>query len=449
MGATSALGTTTSPETQAEQDAISKMRGVYESFFTSRYSLEQEFPFRLISIRDTLAPYQADTNVLSNVLEFDIDKRLQDVDADKIKGTLISALAPVLYTLTTTDRDKIDIFSIASQVSGKALKDLLSIRSEITKALTKHQRENITYRLYLAPYRKTDARLVYNEQKIDMVRYGHVSLLNDQRTTAQETIAHEIDLQRANLYYSYNRKQTAPSFLAAGMHFVFSKDSATLNCEILVHLYPRSFPYKDIADNIQFREIVIPAGEDFRHPVALLKMEMPIYQTGEAVDPTLTNQFGNFAGIKDYRFILAEQKNRRFTPYLLGHLNKFKPLDVKFQFQTVLLSLRTLQAETVNMVFAPSFRVGSLLQANLGGYTLKKVDEEFKTTINESLREAKQKALDKVTLELQAKVKAEMETRLTATAKNKEVSDLIKNGVMFGLEKILAQAESRLTPPSN
>ena len=225
------------------------------------------------------------------------------------------------------------------------------------------------------------------------------------------------------------------------MHFTFGKDIATLDCEILLHLYPRSFPYKETVDNIAFREMIIPTGDDFRHPVALLKLAVPIYQADTTKEPTLTMKFGNFAGIKDHQFVISEQKNSKFTPYLLGSVTKFKPLDVKFQFKTVLLSLRTLQAEKVNMVFRPMFKIGSLLQANLGGYTVKKVNEEFKISINASLDEAKDKAIDQLT----AEAKKDVGAIVAETAKNKEVSELLKEGIMFGLEKILARAEGRLT----
>lgn len=439
------LAASTAEQTD-EQKAISKMRGYYESFFTSRYSLEQEFPFRLVSIREQMVEYQPNTDVLSDMLGLSVDRHLQNLDAEKIRGTLVNALTPILYTLTTANPDAIDFLAIASQITGKALNDLLSIRSDVNKILTQSQRKEINYRLYLAPYRKTDARLVYNEHKINMTRYGQVSLFNDQREKSQSTIAQEIDLQRAHIYYQHDyKKRTAPSLLAVGMHFTFGKDVATLDCEILLHLYPRSFPYKETVDSITFREMVIPTGDDFRHPVALLKMNVPIYQAGKPQEPTLTMQFGNFAGIKDHQFVISEQKNSKFTPYLLGSVSKFKPLDIKFQFRTVLLSLKTFQAETVNMVFRPIFKIGSLTQANLGGYTIKKVDEEFKTSINDSLSEAKDKAIDSLT----AEAKKEMSAALAETAKNKEVSELIKEGVMFGLEKLLAKADEKLASPHN
>ena len=88
------------------------------------------------------------------MLGFSVEKHIQNFDITGIKGKLVNALTPAIYALITSESGAIDFFTIASQVTGKAFVDLVSIRSEVNRVLAKHQRKKLTYRLYLAPYRK-------------------------------------------------------------------------------------------------------------------------------------------------------------------------------------------------------------------------------------------------------------------------------------------------------
>ena len=374
------------PVLQAQTNVFQQLHDSYESFFVSRYSLEQEFPFRLISVRAELIPYQAQMDIRHPILS-----RLQLVDVDQFRATLFKSFMPIMYNIVTGNGH--DPLTTTKQFIGRAGRAIVADNHHRwQKYLQASGQQRVTYRLLLAPYRKTDARLFYDRQKISMVRNGNLaegSLLWDEgQVDVQRHVSKEIDLLRAFLYYQH--KQTSnrqtPRFLGAILTVDIESKAVVLTGEVLVHLYPQQWPYEKSKDGLTFSQIKIPQGAKYRFPTARLRIRI-VVDDDQQQPPLLAIDFGNFSRIKDFSFVLNEQHNLDYNPHLIGKVDNFKALEVKFQFQKVLLSLNSLQAEEVKMVFSPAFKVGSLLNARLGNFQLSKIDRQFRTEINQQLRQ--------------------------------------------------------------
>ena len=362
-----------------------KLHDSYESFFVSRYSLEQEFPFRLISVRAELVPYREQMDIRQPVMS-----RLQLVDVDQFRATLFKSFMPIMYNIVTGRND--DPLMATKQFVSRASQAIVADNHrKWQKYLQRSGQQRLTYRLLLAPYRKVEAQLFYDRQKISMVRSGNLaegSLLWDEgHLDVQKHVSKEIDLLRAFLYYQH--KQTAgrqtPRFLGAILTVDIEAKAVVLTGEVLVHLYPQQWPYEKNRDGIAFSQIKVPQGAKYRFPTARLRIRI-IFDDHQQ-PPLLAIDFGNFSRIKDFSFVVNEQHNLNYNPHLVGKVDNFKALSVKFQFQKVLLSLASLQAEEVKMVFSPSFKIGSVLNARLGNFQISKIDRRFRTEINEQLRQ--------------------------------------------------------------
>lgn len=371
---------------RSESKSIEHLRQSYEGFFTSRYSLEQEFPYRLISVRGQLVEYTPQTNILAPISSFGPS---EIIDTKQIKGSLLNAFAPLMYSISTGEEAKIDALAVARQIASRALDNLYDLRKESFSELLQRSPDNkISYCIFLTPYRKTDANLFYGKQKISMVRSGQVTLRQKNGDNIQEHIAKEIDLLRAFLFYNRSPKETAPSLLAARIHFTADVNEAVLNSDILLNLYPQNIPYEETKNSISFSNIVVPSGKKFRLPTVLISIKTFLNHPRQ---PTMTLTFGNFSTVKNHQFVMGKDKDHRYAPYLLGSVQKFKPLHVKFQFRKIDLSLQTFTAENVHMIFSPGFKIGSLLIADLGKFRVEKVDREFKASINAELDKTKDK----------------------------------------------------------
>lgn len=373
------------PELQAQTDVFRQLHDSYESFFVSRYSLEQEFPFRLISVRAELVPYQGQMDIRQPILS-----RLQLVDVDQFRATLFKSFMPIMYNIVTGN--SYDPLTTTKQFVSRASQAIVADNHHRwRKYLQTSGQQRVTYRLLLAPYRKTDAQLFYDRQKISMVRNGNLAegslLWNEGQLDVQRHVSKEIDLLRALLYYQHNQtsNRQTPHFLGAILTVDIESKAVVLTGEVLVHLYPQQWPYKKSKDGITFSQIKIPQGAKYRFPTARLRIKIVIDDHQQP--PLLAIDFGNFSRIKDFSFVLNEQHNLDYNPHLIGKVDKLKALEVKFQFQKVLLSLNSLQAEEVKMVFSPAFKIGSLLNARLGNFQLNKIDRQFRAEINQQLRQ--------------------------------------------------------------
>lgn len=369
----------------ARAEAITQLQHSYERFFTSRYALEQEFPFRLISVRERMIALQPHTNVLKPLVTL---SAADLVHTEKINALLMQSFMPLLYGVTGGDGNN-DALVLIRQLVSEALQYLRTISRQQLDALLRNMPDRkLTYTLFLAPYRKTDADLYYGEQKISMVRNGQVSLRADDYRDAQQHITKEINNYRAFLFY-HHKQQAMPTPLAARLHFTIDAQQALLTADLLLNLYPRTIPYKKKREGVSFHSLVVPAAHRFRFPVALLSVHTPL---NLSTPPQLRISFGNFHKLDQRRFLLANEHH--YQPYLAGHLQQFSPVQLKFRFQNITLSLATLQAEQVHTVFSPGFRLGALQVADFGNFRVEKIDRKFKTAINQKITAAKDKLLN-------------------------------------------------------
>lgn len=373
------------PVVQGQTAVFQQLHNSYESFFVSRYSLEQEFPFRLISVRDELVPYRAQMDIRQPIFS-----RLQLVDVDQFRATLFKAFMPIMCNIVV-ERNH-DPLTMSKQFVSRASRAIVADNHHRWQKYLKHSgRQRVVYRLLLAPYRKVDAQLFYDRQKISMVRNGSLtegSLLWDAgQVDVQKHVSKEIDLLRAFLYYRHKQasKRQSPRFLGAILTVDIEMKAVVLTGEVLVHLYPQQLPYEKNRDGVAFSQIRVPQGARYRFPVARLRIRIIFDEHRQP--PLLAIDFGNFSRIDNFSFVLDEQHNLDYNPHLVGKLDNFKALTVNFQFQKILLSLDSLQAEEVNMVFSPAFKVGSLLNARLGNFRIDKIDRRFRTEINRQLQQ--------------------------------------------------------------
>ena len=362
----------------ATASGFEQLRSSYERFFTSRYALEQEFPFRLISVRDQLVPITPSTDVLQPPIALTAADFLAE---EKVNALLTKSFLPLLYGITAAEYR--DAMTLSRQFVTSALQQLGDVsRDKLQHLLQKIPDRKLSYTLFLAPYRKTDADLYYGSQKISMVRNGTVSLRSEDSRAAQRHITKEIDNYRAFLFYHYNKKQRVPTPLAARLSFKLNEKEAVLRTDILLNLYPHTMPFVKEEPPVALHNFVVPSGSKFRFPVALLSVHAPL--ESEQL-PQLYISFGNFAKIQNMEFVFDDQRGQHYTPYLEGSLQKFSPLQVKFRFQKISISLATLQAETVRTTFSAGFQLGSLRTADFGNFKIAKIDQKFKTAINQEI----------------------------------------------------------------
>ena len=375
------------PRELAAIDGFSQLQQSYEKFFNTRYSLEHEFPFRLISVRARPLQMQPHTDVLKPLLSLAIHDLLPP---EEIKALMVKSFLPLLYNFTATPQQ--DALGLSRQFATNALHHLRTLqREKLQQLLQATPEKKLTYTLFLAPYRKTDADLFYGKQKISMVRNGHVSLRTDDSADAQQHITRAIDNYRALLFYNYDNTQRVPTPLAAKLTFELSEQQATVTAAVLLSLYPLTLPYAREEAPVSLHSLVVPTGRRFRLPTALLSIHAPLHGKQP---PQLRIFFGNFTAVKNLRFVFAAKHGHHYSPYLSGNLQKFKPLQVKFRFQELSLSLQTLQADKVNTVFSPGFKIASLQTADLGAFRIAKIDEKFKASINQDIAEQKDKLLN-------------------------------------------------------
>lgn len=394
---------------RGEASDLERLRRSYEDFYTARYSLEQQFPFRLVSIRDHLQEYLPHTNILAPIVSFGPQQLLADM---AMEGSLLNAFMPILFGVTSGNIEQIDALGIAEQFAGRAFAGLTTAY----KSFVGNRR--ISYRLFLAPYRKTDAELYYDFQKISMVRSGQVELRQESVADVRKHITKEINLRRAFLYYNHNPKKTTPSLLAARLHFTADDRDAILTSDVLLNLYPRDLPWEKDKDPVSFSRLIVPEGKGFRFPVALISIKTFLNRQSSV----MTISFGNFTEIDDnYRFVVTDRSDLAFNPWLAGRLQKFKPLNLKFWFQKIVLSLTDLHARKVQMVFSPGFKINSLLAADFGKFRMKKIDRKFRTSINAELAEVKDRVGD-----------------VDKLLNEPRVTGFVRDNVIAGLRKILS-----------
>lgn len=374
----------------ATDSSFERLRGSYEQFFTSRYSLEQEFPFRLISVRDQLVRITPSTDVMQPLLAL----RAADLLADEQMDALLTkSFLPLLYGITATEYR--DALTLSRQFVTSALQQLREVvQGKLLQLLQKIPDRKLSYTLFLAPHRKTDANLYYGNQKISMVRNGAVSLRSEDSYAVQRHLSRAIDHYRALLFYNYDRKQTVPVPLAARLHFELQEQSAMLHTDILLNLYPHTMPFVKEKPPVSLRQLVVPAGDSFRFPAALLSVRVPLDSRRQL--PQLHISFGNFTAVKNLQYVFDDQHNHRYTPYLEGSLQKFSPLQVKFRVQKISVALATMQAEKVHTTFSAGFKLGSLRTADFGNFKIAKIDQKFKTAINQKIDAVPDKLLNEM-----------------------------------------------------
>ena len=405
---------------------LQKLHDSYESFFVSRYSLEQEFPFRLISVRADLVPYRPQMDIRQPILS-----RLQLIDVDQFRATLFKSFMPIMYNVVT-GRNHDPLTTTKQFVSRASQAIVADNHRKWQKYLQASGQQRVTYRLLLAPYRKVDAQLFYDRQKISMVRNGNLAenslLWNQEHLDVEKHVSKEIDLLRAFLYYQHKPAtgRQAPRFLGAILTVDIETKAVVLTGEVLVHLSPQQLPYEKNRDGIAFSHIKVPQGARYRFPTARLRIR--IIFDDHRQPPLLAIDFGNFSQIKDFSFVLNEQHNLDYNPHLVGKVDNFKALSVKFQFQKILLSLASLQAEEVKMVFSPAFEIGSLLNARLGNFRIAKIDRQFRTEINEQLRQG----LDQQT-----------NSQLTKIFNDPQMAKFVSNSLVMAVKQLLS-AQPRL-----
>lgn len=374
----------------ATDSSFERLRGSYEQFFTSRYSLEQEFPFRLISVRDQLVRITPSTDVMQPLLAW----RAADLLADEQMDALLTkSFLPLLYGITATEYR--DALTLSRQFVTSALQQLREVvQGKLLQLLQKIPDRKLSYTLFLAPHRKTDANLYYGNQKISMVRNGAVSLRSEDEHAVQRHLSRAIDHYRALLFYNYNREQTVPVPLAARLHFELQEQGGTLHTDILLNLYPHTMPFIKEKPPVSLRQLVVPAGDSFRFPAALLSVRVPLDDRRQL--PQLHISFGNFTAVKNLQYVFDDQHNHRYTPYLEGSLQKFSPLQVKFRVQKISVALATMQAEKVHTTFSAGFKLGSLRTADFGNFKIAKIDQRFKTAINQKIDAVPDKLLNEM-----------------------------------------------------
>lgn len=372
----------------AAASGFEQLRASYEQFFTSRYALEQEFPFRLISVRDRLVQITPSTDVMQPLIEL---TKEDFIAGEKVNALLTKSFLPLLFGITASEYR--DALILSRQFVTSALQQLGDVsREKLQHLLQKIPDRKLSYTLFLAPYRKTDADLFYGSQKINMVRNGTVSLRSEDSSDAQRHISKEIDHYRALLFYNYNRKRQVPTPLAARLNFKLNDKEAVLRTDILINLFPHIMPFAKEEPPVSFRSFVVPEGNRFRFPAALISVHAPL---DEGQQPQLHISFGNFATIKGLEFVFDDQRDHHYTPYLDGSLQKFSPLQMKFRFKKISLSLATLQADKVRTTFSMGFKLGTLRSADFGNFNIAKIDNKFKTAINQEIDAAKNKAISK------------------------------------------------------
>ena len=360
-----------------------QLRQSYEQFFTARYALEQEFPFRLISVRDRLVQITPNTEVRKPLLALTAEDFLA---GEKIEALLTKSFLPLLYGTTTSEQG--DALTLARQFVTSALQQLGSVgREKLHLLLQKIPERKLSYTLFLAPYRKYDADLYYGKQKISMVRNGTVSLRTDH--DAQHHISQAIDHYRALLFYNHKpHKQRVPEFLAARLHFTANEQEAWVYTDILLNLFPQTLPFVKEEAPVSFQKFVVPTGSKFRFPTALLSVHLPLNETEK---PQLYISFGHFQAVKNMQFVFDDKTNHLYSPYFEGSLQKFSPLLVKFRLQKIAMSLEKLQAEEVRTAFSMGFQLGTMRSADFGKFKIAKIDKKFKTAINKEIDAAKGK----------------------------------------------------------
>lgn len=376
--------------THATASSFERLRGSYEQFFTSRYSLEQEFPFRLISVRDQLVQITPSTDVTQPLIAL----RTADLLADeKMDALLTKSFLPLLYGITAAEYR--DALTLSQQFVTNALQQLREVaQGKLRQLLQKTPDRKISYTLFLAPYRKTDADLYYGSQKISMVRNGSVSLRSEDNYAVQRHLSQAIDHYRALLFYNYDKQQVVPTLLAARLHFELHEQGAMLHTDILLNLFPHTRAFVKEKPPVSLRQLVVPAGDSFRFPAALISVQVPL--DGRRQLPQLYISFGNFAAVKNLQFVFDDQHSHRYTPYLEGSLQKFSPLQVKFRVQKISVALATMQAEKVHTTFSAGFKLGSLRTADFGNFKIAKIDQKFKTALNRKIDAVPGKLLDKM-----------------------------------------------------
>ncbi len=371
----------------AAESGFEQLRNSYERFFTARYALEQDFPFRLISVRDRLVPITPNTDVMQPLMAL---RAADFVAREKVNALLTKSFLPLLYSITTAERG--DALILIRQFVTSALQQLGDVsRQQLRHLVQKIPARKLAYTLFLAPYRQTDADLYYGRQKISMVRNGTVSLRSEDSRDAQRHISKEIDLYRALIFYRHDKKQRVPTLLAARLHLELNERAAALRTDILFNLFPRTMPFVREEPPVAFRNFVVPSGDKFRFPTALLSVYAPL---GGKQHPRLDITFGNFVSVKGMEFISDDQHH--YAPYLAGRIQKFSPLQVKLRVQKISVSLLTLRAEKVHSAFSLGFQLGSLRSADFGNFKIAKVDQKLKASINREIDAAQGKLLNNV-----------------------------------------------------
>ena len=372
----------------AAESGFEQLRQSYERFFISRYSLEQEFPFRLISVRDRLVQITPNTEVRKPLLDLTAE---DFIAGEQMEALLTKSFLPLFYGTAVTEHS--NTLTLSRQFVTSALQQLGSITQEkLRLLLQKIPGRKLSYTLFLAPYRKTDADLFYGSQKISMVRNGTVSLRSKDNHDVQRHVTKEIDNYRALLFYHYNpKKQRVPTPLAARLHFVATEQETKLSTDILLNLFPHTLPFVKEEAPISFHNFIVPTGNKFRFPVALISIRTVL---GNTQLPQLYISFGNFKAIENMQFVFDDKNSHLYSPYLEGNLQKFSPLLVKFRLQKIALSLEKLQAETVRTIFSAGFQLGAMRSADFGKFKIAKIDAKFKTAINQEIDASKDKLLN-------------------------------------------------------
>ncbi len=373
---------------RAAESGFERLRGSYERFFVSRYALEQEFPFRLVSVRDRLVRITPNTDVRQPLLALAVDDFLA---GEEVEALLTKSFLPLFYDTTTTTHS--DALHLIRQFASRAMQQLRGVTQEkLQLLLRKIPDRQLSYTLFLAPYRKTDADLYYGKQKISMVRSGTVNLRTADSDDAQHHISKEIDRYRAWLFYHYRKEQSSvPTLLAARLRFDLHEQETRLSADVLLNVFPSSMPFEKEEPPISLQNFIVPSGAQFRFPTALLSIRSSL---NNPQPPQLHISFGNFKALENMQFVFEQKNSHHYTPYLEGNLQKFSPLLVKFRLQKLSLSLEKLQAETVRTVFSTGFQLGKLRSAYFGRFKIASIDEKFKTAINKEIDTSKDKILN-------------------------------------------------------
>ena len=106
----------------AAGSGFEQLRHSYEQFFTARYALEQEFPFRLISVRDRLAQIKPHTDVRKPLVKLTTEDFLA---GEQVEALLTKSFLPLFYSTTATEQG--DVLILARQFATLAIQQLSSI----------------------------------------------------------------------------------------------------------------------------------------------------------------------------------------------------------------------------------------------------------------------------------------------------------------------------------